>query len=50
MGEAVYRRVEGLLRWVAEQHESECGPHLGQSWVSLLIREHQNQAEAAACV
>lgn len=29
--------VEGLQRWVAEQHESDCGPQLGQSWGSLLI-------------
>lgn len=30
-------RVEGLQQWVAEQHESDCGPQLGQSWCSLLI-------------
>lgn len=26
---------EGSQQWVAEQHESECGPQLGQSWGSL---------------
>lgn len=29
--------VEGLPQWMAEQHESDCGPQLGQSWGSLLI-------------
>lgn len=29
--------IEGLQQWVAEQHESDCGPQLGQSWGSLLI-------------
>lgn len=30
-------RVEALQQWVAEQHESDCGPQLGQSWGSPLI-------------
>lgn len=29
--------MEGFQQWVAEQHESDCGPQLGQSWGSLLI-------------
>lgn len=29
--------VEGLQQWLAEQHESDYGPQLGQSWGSLLI-------------
>lgn len=29
--------VEGFQQWLAEQHESDCGPQLGQSWASLLI-------------
>lgn len=41
-------RDEGLQQWVAEQHESECGPQLGQSWGSLLITERRSQAGAEA--
>lgn len=39
---------EGLQQWVAEQHESECGPQPGHSRGSLLITERQSRAEAEA--